>query len=454
MTSRRVLIIAYSFPPVGGAGVQRVVKWAKYLPRHGWESSILTVSNPSVPAFDRQLLDEIPASTLIRRARTWEPSYALKAMVTPDAVAGDSAPKRSRTNIGRAIRSGLRRVAMAVLQPDPQILWAPSAVRAGVRLLRETPHAAILATGPPFSSFLVGRRLSRLTGLPLVLDYRDEWELSHAYLENKRLGPCARRIQSRMQSGALRRADAVVATTRASADAVRELARRSGNNAAAAAIYNGFDPEDFPPKAFVPRDQDQQERFRLVYVGTLWNLTTVAPLVAAIERLANRRPRLARRLELVTVGRRTAAQDVLLDRLTCSPVRLTRRDYVEHVEAVATMRSADMLCLLLADAPGADRVVPAKLFEYMAAGKPLLAIAPRGEVHDLVDGHTHSTAATPDDIEAIVRAIACAMEDRGSQSRSVALSCLATPFSRIRQAGQLAALLEGLLATPAHSHAA
>lgn len=460
MTSRRVLIIAYSFPPVGGAGVQRVVKWAKYLPRFGWAASVLTVSNPSVPAFDERLLDEIPASTIIRRAPTLEPSYAVKALVTPDsASADDSSTKRVRTSIGRTIKAGLRRAAMAVLQPDPQILWAPSAVRAGKRLLRCTPHAAVLATGPPFSSFLVGRRLSRMAGLPLVLDYRDEWDLSHAYLENKRLGPFARCIQSRMQRRVLGDAAAVVATTCASADALRALPRRAGNKLRTTAIYNGFDPEDFPPQEFdfLPQSadpRDEQDRFRLVYVGTLWNLTSVAPLVAALERLAGRHPELARQLELVTVGRRTAAQDALLDRLTPSPVRLTRRDYTEHAEAIAAMRAADMVCLLLADAPGAERVVPAKLFEYLAAGRPLLAIAPRGEVHDLVAGYPHSTAALPDDVEGMVCAIARAMEHRGPRPRCVASSWTATPFSRIRQAGQLAALLDDLIATPARSHAA
>lgn len=88
--SKRLLLVTYPFPPVGGAGVQRVTKFVKYLPRHGWEVSVLTVANPSVPLFDPSLLDDIPANTIIHRARTWEPSYAMKATVS---ASGDGQKK-------------------------------------------------------------------------------------------------------------------------------------------------------------------------------------------------------------------------------------------------------------------------------------------------------------------------------------------------------------------------
>ena len=156
---RRVLLISYPFPPVGGAGVQRGTKFVKYLPRHGWDVSVLTVANPSVPVYDESLQADVPAGTVVRRARSWEPGYALKASV--------SAGRGARTGSGLVRRlavGSFRRLANALLQPDPQILWFPDAVAEGARLLRAVRHDAVLATGPPFSTFLIGAALARRGG--------------------------------------------------------------------------------------------------------------------------------------------------------------------------------------------------------------------------------------------------------------------------------------------------
>ncbi|MCI0408957.1 MAG: group 1 glycosyl transferase, partial [Acidobacteria bacterium] len=176
--SRRVLFVAYQFPPVGGVGVQRVTKFVKYLPGYGWGTSVLTVANPSVPLIDQALLGDIPEGTLIRRARTWEPRYWMKAMVAAEKSAAVEG------GLVRQSRNVIRRTANLLLQPDPQILWVPPAVREGRRLIADVPHAAIVASAPPFSTFLVGRILARKSSLPLVLDYRDEWGLTNQLEQN------------------------------------------------------------------------------------------------------------------------------------------------------------------------------------------------------------------------------------------------------------------------------
>ena len=174
MVMKRVLLISYVFPPVGGAGVQRAVKFSKYLPRHGWEVSVLTASNPSVPLFDSSLQNDVPSDTVIERALTLEPSYAAKA-----SVAANSS-HRDRWGFRKFIKSVARSTASTLLQPDPQILWAPQAMKRASQLLKSMRHDAIIATAPPFSSLIIGKRLSQKFGLPLVADYRDEWEISNA----------------------------------------------------------------------------------------------------------------------------------------------------------------------------------------------------------------------------------------------------------------------------------
>ena len=174
----RVLFISYAFPPVGGAGVQRVTKFIKYLADTGWDASVLTVANPSVPVMDHSLIAELPPQTHIVRARTFEPSYAAKHAIS----SGHAALTR-----GKAM---LRKLAAGVLQPDPQVLWMPAAWRAATHLLRRTQHDAIIASGPPFSSFLLGAALSRRSGLPLILDYRDEWDLTNQYWKTSSSARC------------------------------------------------------------------------------------------------------------------------------------------------------------------------------------------------------------------------------------------------------------------------
>jgi glycosyltransferase involved in cell wall biosynthesis len=436
--SKRVLLISYTFPPTGGAGVQRVTKFVKYLGQFGWSPSVLTVANPSVPLNDDSLGADVPQETLVRRAGTWEPGYALKSAVS----AGDGQAARRGGIIQRWTKGTLRRLATMLLQPDPQVLWMPGAVREGMRLLREVPHDAIVATGPPFSTFLIGASLSRRTGLPLVLDYRDEWDLSSAYWENKRLDPLSSLVQRRMQRRVLRAAKVVLATTRCSAEALEQARKSAGSTARVSWIYNGFDPDDFTSTT-AKQDTDRRP-YRLAYTGTLWTLTTSAPLVEAVIRLAQHKPTLAAELELIFAGRRTTTENQILARLKGLPCRMREEPYLNHSAAVDLLLSSDGLCAILADLPGAGRVVPAKIFEYMAAKRPILGIAPRGEMWDLLAGHPAAHLFVPADIDGITAWLAGEI-DRHLQGTAVELSAWdASQYDRKAQAGQLAEILESV----------
>ncbi len=375
---RRVLLVSYHFPPVGGAGVQRPAKFARYLPEFGWDVTVLQAENPSVPLLDQSLLDELPADLVTIKARTLEPGYAAKL-----ATAGSAGAKR--TGIAGRLKNVARRAASIALQPDPQVLWLPAARRAALRALRDTPHHAIIATAPSYSNLVLGASLQRRTGLPFVADYRDEWDLSSAYWENAPRDPLSWRVQRGMQRRVLRRAAAVVATTRASTARIGERAAQAGALPILECIYNGWDPSDLAQTADLPGELRREgDRFRLVYAGTLWNLTDVEPVVSAVRQLAESRPDLAARLELVFLGRKTPEQAKLLGQLRDTGVRLTLPDYLPHPVAIATMKSADALLLLLANVPGAERVAPAKLFEYLAVDRPMLAVVPEGETASIV----------------------------------------------------------------------
>ncbi|MGH7199275.1 MAG: glycosyltransferase, partial [Planctomycetaceae bacterium] len=357
------------------------------------------------------------------------------------------------------------------------------------KLLRELPHDVVLATAPPYSNLLLGRRLADAFHLPLVLDFRDEWDLSSEYLENSSRGERPHRVQSRMQSRLLRRADIVIATTEASARRLTERLRSAGGRGEVRCIHNGFDEDDFaalpwlqhaaslskrgpgdgttgrrstvywPPhpkplprgngraaasEAAAPPAESDRETFRIVYAGTLWNLTSVEPLARGVERLSESQRDLPGRLEVTFVGRKTPPQRALLERIAAAGCRVVSEDYCDHDRAVWLMSSADALCLLLSDLPGAERVVPAKLFEYLALGREILAILPDGEAAEIVGRFFPESRFRPDDPAGIADWLRTRITGERLEVAEIDSETLA-PFTRQHQAGQLAEILESLI---------
>lgn len=446
LLTKRLLLVAYNFPPVGGAGVQRPVKWAKYLGKAGWDVTVLTTANPSVPTRDESLLADLPSDVRVVRARTYEPDYRVKQNLIQQTEA-----KRLglAQRVKGAVKGLAKRCIKLALQPDPQVLWNHDAIRVGTRTLQQQPHDAILVTAPAYSSFFIGAALKRRFGLPLVLDYRDEWDLSGKYLENAQRDWISRVIQTRMQSRLLKKADAVIATTRRSTQALEEKLQGLRHSIPSHCIYNGFDAEDFDPSlgdqtsADVPKPEIGT--FRLVYTGTLWNLTDIEPLIRAIEQLHSKSPQLLGKLELVCVGRKTPEQMAVLNCLQNTATKLVSIDYCEHSIALQWLRSASGLCLLLTDVPGADRVVPAKLFEYLAIRKDMLAISPEGETADIVRQFCPQGHYYPNQIDGIAAWLSERLTQPDvHQSTEFDVTAL-NEFNRQEQASRLGQLLDSLV---------
>lgn len=436
ISGKRVLFVSYSFPPVGGVGVQRVTKFVKYLPQFGWNSSVLTVSNPSVPLLDETLFREIPCGTIIRRAKTYEPGYAVK-----QAVAEKSTGKSNGGGLKSAAKGLLKRAANFLLQPDPQVLWHPHAYRAGLKLLREVPHDAIIATGPPFSSLLLGAKLAKRSGLPLILDYRDEWDISNTYWENKGQGKISNWLQHRQQARAVRAAKLLLATTPSSTRAVADFAKRAGSHAEAACLYNGFDPADYA--AFTTTAvREKRERFQLAFLGTLWNLNSIQPLVEAMLLVQQRNPQLLNQCELLVAGRRMPDQEAQLDRLSATGLQLTKLPFVSHSAAIDLMRGADALLMLNSDVPQAQRIINAKAFEYMAARRPMFVIAPQGDVWDVVRDLPGTVLCAPHNIPAIAQGLEMLIEQHRCGVNTDNAHWDIARFERQRLTGELANWLD------------
>jgi glycosyltransferase involved in cell wall biosynthesis len=380
---------------------------------------------------------------IVERARTLEPGYAFKrTLETSRRHFAPSVLGRGRALIKRALKG----VAGLFLQPDPQLLWVPDAYRKSCKLLKESPHDVIFATAPPYSGLLLGGLLKRRFGIPLVLDFRDEWDISNVYLENAQRHRFAASIQALQQRWILRRADAVVATTEGSRRHLVGKLRGVGRDIHTQCIYNGYDADDFcKQRSEHPVGLERKRRFRILYTGTLWNLTSVEPLVRAIEQLNESHPEVLAEVELLCVGRKTPDQDSVLQRIRATRCLLNSVDYMPHSVVIELMLTSDMLCLLLTDGAGAERVVPGKVFEYLAAGRPILAIAPSGEVAEIVRRFHPRGHFLPNEISEVAGRIRSMVLESSAEIRldNDARASVAE-FSREHQAGQLADLLNAV----------
>jgi glycosyltransferase involved in cell wall biosynthesis len=333
-----VLVLAYMFPPLGGGGVYRTLKHVKYLPRHGYESIVVTTSGRWYPPRDSSLLAEVPAGTRVVAAPEL-PVARLRALATNPLH-----------------RLGLPRALAFFGWPDAYGGWVPGAVWSALRAVRRLRPTVVYSTSPPVSAHLVGLIVRRLTGLPWVADFRDTWTLA----DDEQLSPrLLARLSARLEEAVVKRADRLVV-----ADESVELLGVDPHNRTL--ILNGVDPEDLPSTVAATAGP----RLRVAYVGTLYGARDAEPAFAAMEKLISDGRLERARLQVRMVGSdfRGPAEGSALDSL---PVEWT--GYVDHHRAVTEMTAADVL--LLYQPPGWDGA-SGKLYEYLATGRPILCVAP------------------------------------------------------------------------------
>ncbi|HVK63219.1 MAG TPA: glycosyltransferase family 4 protein [Polyangium sp.] len=416
----RLLIVSYAFPPVGGVAVQRVTKFAKYLPSWGVETTVLTAENPSVPIRDESLLRDVPAEVKVVRVRTLEPSYEKKAAVWRGAA--------SKGRFAGA-RRALARLASAALVPDPQILWLPAAA-AAIRPLSANVDA-VLVSGPPFSPFLLGP----LARVPFVLDYRDEWRTAATYEMHG--GPLLTRAIDTIEPALVRRAARILTAT----EEFRQnlLARYSDLDARRViTLTNGYDPDDFahiaaaPPPSYSPG-----RKLVATYAGTTFWHTSPRGLFAGLRLLAERAPALANLFDIRFVGRVVDTERAVFDE---APLPMVRHlGFRPHDEALSLLAESHLALVVVDDIPGNAAIYPGKIFDIMAVGRPCLALAPEGALSCLIERHRLGVVVHPREPAAIAAALERIARSfqRGEPilpSRPVGLE----PFHRRAIAGRLA----------------
>jgi glycosyltransferase involved in cell wall biosynthesis len=384
----RVLVVSYAFPPVGGAGVQRVLKLVKYLPRSGITPAVLTARGASVPVLDASLEREVPDGVDVMRARTLEPAYSKKELAW--RVKDDGRASFRARSVAAATA-----VARRLLVPDPQVLWLPAAAwTLARRLASRSADDVVFISGPPFSPFLLAGLARLRPGTAVVLDYRDEWVTTSTMYEMSASPSAAALLEERL----LARAHAVTTATEEFRTALLQrfpfLDERR-----VVAIPNGYDPEDFPTELPSP----PSDRFVLSYVGTIFRLTSARGFLDGLRLFHARSPELARSLVTRFIGRIVATESAHFEGTEALGVE--RVGYLEHHRAVAELASSHAALCILDDVEGVSRIYPAKIFEIMHLGRPCLALTPEGALARLVRRCRAGEVVPPNDTAKIAETL-------------------------------------------------
>jgi len=434
----RLLVVAYYFPPAGGAGVQRATKWVKYLPEMGVEPVVLTVREGAYPHRDETMVQEV-AGTEVHRTAALDP-FGLYGALTGRTREQAVAERTGRVGDSPALAERFARWARGnVFIPDARVGWVPFALAEARRIHREQPVDAVLTTGPPHSVHLTGRRLQRTLGIPWVADFRDPWTSMNYYQDLPMTAP-VRALDKRLEQSVLQSADAVVTVSPALArqlDADGELAPGTVQ-----VIHNGADEADFEDG-----DAVRMDAFVLAHIGSFYAARNPVALWEAIRQL--RAGGELGHLVVRLVGR---VGPEVEEAAAATGVPVERVPYVEHDEAVREMTRAAVLLLSIEhfESPEAERgVITGKLYEYLASSRPVLALGPvDGDAAVILAETEGGVMHARDDVSAIANTLRAQYADwEHGEPRAGAAWESVKPYSRREGTVHLARILNELVSS-------
>lgn len=450
---KRVLMLGYFFPPSKAAGTFRTLRFVRDLPQYGWKPHVFTVSARTYPERERdwQLLHKVPNTVSV--TRTPAPPYhrwfkdsvqRLRSLVRGERATRAATSVEPAKRNASAERTAPRRIPTPASisewiytvcrTPDIDAGWYAFGLLRGIALVLRARPDVLYATGGPWATFLLARDISRWTGVRLVLDYRDPWSHNPAV---QRGGGFFEKLAHRLEASAVAQATRIVANT----DVLREtLIAAHGPQVAekTVIIHNSFDERDYasprPPQSEIPT---------LCYVGSLYDAHSPEPFLTCLQKLFAKRPEVrgSFRVLLVGSGAPRTAQMVLA--LGLSDVVEVRAP-VSHAEAVDLQRSAHALLLFLTVASDNSTFIPSKLFEYIAARRPIFAMTRGGALRRILERRDLTRwVYAPDDSEGMSAGIEDFLERNANGTLPELPDDVVRSFSGASAARALAAVLDG-----------
>lgn len=378
----KVLVIAYYYPPMGLSGVQRTLKFTKYMNRFNWEPTVITAGNVAYFAHDLGMLREAEEAG-VRIVRT--EAYDLNSMI---------GKKYGTVNMPKEyLRKLYSKFTKTFFIPDNKKSWAKKAYNTARELLQKESFDIIYVTVPPYSSFMYAAMLKKEFNIPLFVDYRDLWFGNHfAYYPT----PYHRTRHKKLEYEALRASDKVIAINRRIKEKLL-VTYPFLTFDDIMIIPHGYDPEDFHVD-YTPKTGTT--KMRLTYSGIFYESVTPKYFLQAFKEISVERPDIAANIELEFIGHlRDENKKLIIDLGLNEFVR--DYGYMEHIESVKKLRAADVLWMMIGNQPNADTISTSKLFEYFGTQKPVLGCVPEGAASIALKEYGASFVCEPEDVNAI-----------------------------------------------------
>lgn len=363
---KKILIITYYWPPAGGPGVQRWLKFAKYLPEFGWKPTVFIPENPSYPLLDESLEKDVPKDLEIIKTKIWEP-YQLAEKLNKS----NKKFKAGQFDVGQN-QSWKSKLSIWVrgnfFIPDARVFWVKPSIKYLKKYLSENHFDALVTTGPPHSLHLIGLGLKKeFPGLKWIADFRDPWtEIS--YHKHLKLTKSSDKKHRDLEQKVFKTADITLATSFTDA----ENFRKKGANAIC--ITNGFD-SDASTTFKIPGEYGT-EKFTLSYVGVLEQLRNPEILWKVLDEIITENDGFANDFELKFAGR---IDDRILHYLNSLKLKNSIKNlgYLSHDKALQEMANSDLLLITNFPQESSKGIIPGKIFEYLATGKQILSFGPK-----------------------------------------------------------------------------
>ena len=372
---KKVLVISYYWPPAGGPGVQRWLNFIKYLPSFGIQPIVYVPSNAHYPLQDPSLVAEVPEHIRVIRKKILEP-YGLARIFSKhhtSRISSGIIPEAQTQNLVQKILLFIRG---NLFIPDARKFWIKPSANYLTALLQRESIDTIITTGPPHSMHLIGMKLKEATGVRWIADFRDPWTRI-SYHDKLKLLPGSRRKHESLEEKVLSTADLLLTTSFSTAAEFRQKTQRPVE-----VITNGYDGP-------LARNTFSPKHYSLAHIGSLLSGRNPENLWAALGELGEEVSGFRRDLRLELTG---AIGDSVINSIRSSGLEanLEIRNYVSHEEALRLQRKAALLLLIEINREETRGIIPGKLFEYMASGRPILGIGPEGADFRTILEETHT----------------------------------------------------------------
>jgi len=359
----KVLIITYYWPPAGGPGVQRWLKFVKYLPDYGIEPVVYIPENPTYPLIDKGLLAEVSPSVKIIKHRITEP-YAWASAFSKGStkkISSGIIPNKKKQSVLQRLMLWVRG---NVFIPDARVLWVKPSIKYLLHYIQENDIDTVITTGPPHSLHLIGLGLKKQLGINWLADFRDPWT-TIGYHKQLKLSASAAAKHKNLEKEVLTTADTILVTSPTTKREFEALTTKP-----ITVITNGYDVEKIAK-------QPLDDKFTLAHIGSFLSERNPTILWESLSELVTENAEFGSAFQLKLIG---AVSREVLDAIAKHKLGsyVNNLGYVSHEEAVVQQRKSQLLLLVEIDSEETKCIIPGKLFEYMVSERPILAIGPQG----------------------------------------------------------------------------